>query len=190
MILSNHRAWRLAALLLVGLACRPAWSQDAPKDARPPQSWALLIGVEQYQKATPLQFTVNDVRLLADTLVRYGGYSQDKILQITDEGAAEGQRPLKASLEKALPLFLRRPGPQDSIVVYFSGHGFRDDEGKLYLAPLDCDPNKPTDTCVSAEWFRDELQACPAAFKLLVLDACHAGAEKGAGPATSVPAKE
>src|SRR4029078_4214017 len=42
---------------------------------------------------------------------------------------------------------------------------------------------------ISAEWLRDQLAACPAKFKLLILDACHAGSEKGGEDSGSVTAK-
>jgi hypothetical protein len=152
--------------------------------------WALLIGAEDYQKAAQLQFTVNDVQQLALTLGQYGGYEEKRVRAITDEGKLAGDQPLKASLEAALPEFLKQPQAGDSILVYFSGHGFKDQEGKLYLAPLDCDPANPVATGISAEWFRDQLAACQAGFKLLVLDSCHAGAEKGADIPGAVAAKD
>lgn len=40
------------------------------------------------------------------------------------------------------------------------------------------------------EWFRGLLDACPASFKLLVLDACHAGSEKGEDGPPSASAKD
>jgi hypothetical protein len=152
--------------------------------------WALLIEAEGYQKAPPLQFTANDVHQIVRTLIQYGGYQESRILKITDDGDSDDSRPLKTVLEKTLPEFLKQPAKEDSILVYFSGHGFRDKSGKLYLAPLDCDPANPVATAVSAEWFRGQLEACPASFKLLVLDACHAGAEKDGESTNSVVSKE
>ncbi len=78
-----------------------------------------------------------------------------------------------------MPKWLARSGPNDTMIVYFSGHGFRDTDGKLYLAPLDINPADPAATGISVEWLRQQLAACPANFKLLVIDACHAGSEKG-----------
>lgn len=162
---------------------------SAPTDGS--RHWALLIAAEKYEKAPELQFTVNDVRQVAQTLKQYGGYHPDRILEITDDGAAAHHQPLKASIEAAVPEFLKRPAEADSILILFSGHGFRDDEGRLYLAPLDCDPADPVSTGVSAEWFRQQLETCQARVKVLVLDACHAGSEKGGAPiANSVNAKD
>lgn len=143
------------------------------------QQWALLIGVEKYEKAHPLQFTVNDVEQLAKTLEIRGGMAKSRILKITDNAPASQHRPSKANLQTELPKWLKQVGPNEQILVYFSGHGFRDKEGKLYLAPIDIDPANPADTGVPVEWFREQIAACPAAFKLLVIDACHAGSEKG-----------
>jgi uncharacterized caspase-like protein len=144
-----------------------------------PKQWAILIGVEKYEKANPLQYTVNDVKLLTTTLVRYGGIPRDQILEITDQRSEAAFQPRKDSLLQSLPDWLSKPGEQDSIIVYFSGHGFRDKDGKLYLAPLECDPDEPTSAGIPVEWFRGQLAGCKAAFKLLILDACHAGSEKG-----------
>jgi hypothetical protein len=89
-----------------------------------------------------------------------------------------------------LPEFLSRPGPEDRLIVYFSGHGFRDRQGRLFLAPLDCDPADPATTGIPVEWFREQIADCRAGFKLLVLDACHAGSEKGEDEGRDVPAKD
>lgn len=179
----------VGCLLLISGLLTIARAQEEESVA-PARCWALLIGCEKYQKAPQLQFTVNDVRQLAETLVNYGRYLPDQIAEISDEQEKPENQPLKQSLEAALPKFLAKPQKGDTIIVYFSGHGFRDAEGKLYLAPLDCDPANAAATGVSAEWFRGELEKCQAGFKLLILDACHAGAEKGEEPMNSVAAKD
>lgn len=150
----------------------------AAEDSSPKQ-WAILIGVEAYSKANPLQYTVNDVKVLANTLIKYGGVPRDQILEITDQRSEAAFQPRKDTLLQSLPEWLSKPGEHDTIIVYFSGHGFRDKDGKLYLAPLECDPDDPTSTGIPVEWFRGELASCKAAVKLLILDACHAGSEKG-----------
>ena len=141
-------------------------------------SWALLIAAEDYQKAPKLQFTVNDVRRLRETLTKRGGVLESHILSLTDDGKNPTDRPIKTSIESLLPEFLKKPGPQDSVIVFFSGHGFRDKDGKLYLAPLDIDPTNAAATGVPIEWFRG------------LLDACHAGSEKGEDGPPSASAKD
>src|SRR5688572_30488300 len=168
----------LGSLLLLTAHASAIVAQDAFSPPEGKNSWALLIGAQDYARASKLSYIVNDVRQLADTLLRYGGYERARVEQITDEGTPESQ-PTKAVLEKAIPRFLSRVKAGDQVLIYFSGHGFRADDGRLFLAPLDCDPKQPAETGVSAAWLREQLEACPAAVKLLILDSCHAGTEKG-----------
>ena len=166
--------WFGICLSLFNGSVEPCRAADQPGEA-----WALLIGVEKYEKATPLRFTVNDVKQLSATLTTRGGIPAARILEITDRRTEKALQPRKESILKQLPAWLEKPGERDSIIVFFSGHGFRDADGKLYLAPLECDPDDPTSTGIPVEWLRGQLASCKAAFKLLILDACHAGSEKG-----------
>jgi len=140
--------------------------------------WAVLIGVEKYQRANPLRYTLNDVRELAKTLRRRGGVASEQMLELTDDAPDRELQPLRTSLMAELPKFLARPAPGDRLIVYFTGHGFSKN-GRLFLAPLDCDPADPAATGIAVEWLREQIAACRAGFKLLILDACHAGSEKG-----------
>ena len=144
------------------------------------EQWGVLIGIEKYRRASRLRYTINDVEQLAYTLEERGGYRARNILKMVDTNESEQHQPLRASLLRELPKWLAKPQADDTMIVYFSGHGVRDrQDGKLYLAPIDCDPTKPASTGVSVEWLRREIAACRAKVKLLVIDACHAGTEKG-----------
>lgn len=171
---------------IVGLSTLVASAATAA-DAK---QWAILIGVEKYHRAPGLRYTVNDVRQLSATLQKRGNYSPDRILEMSDALANPRYQPLKASLMVELPERLQRPAAGDSVLVFFSGHGFRDSEGKMYLAPLDCDPANPAATGISVQWFRQQIAACKAGFKLLILDTCHAGSEKGDDEKGLVAAKD
>lgn len=180
----NASRWYRCAWLL---GCSLSWllafahhlrAQDTPP-ARPAVTWAYLVGVEDYQKAPKLAYTVNDVKKLAEVLTQYGHCDPNGILELTDQENERGKQPYQASILYSLPRFVKSPEAQDTVIVYFSGHGFRADDGRLYLAPIDCDPKAATKTGISVEWLREQLLACKAGFKLLILDACHAGSEKG-----------
>lgn len=177
----------VTAALILALPQLASGQEPAAKEGK---TWAILIAAEDYQKAARLQYTVNDVRQLKAVLLQRGGLELRQITTLTDDGKTADERPLKASIEKRVSQALKRVGPDDSVILYFSGHGFRDDAGRLYLAPLDCDPKNPAQTGVAAVWLREQIEACPAAFKLLVLDACHAGSEKGDEESPSVSAKD
>jgi uncharacterized caspase-like protein len=154
-----------------------------------PRQWAILIGIEDYTKAAKLQFTANDVHQVAETLHSHGGMDRERIVEMTDNSEPKLQ-PRKDNIQRELTEWLKRPVAGDSVIVYFSGHGFRDSDGKLYLAPQDIDPSAPSFTGIPAEWLRDRLAECRAGVKLLVLDACHAGSEKGELQPTTVTSKD
>ena len=118
----------LAGCLLLGRTGTPQFdsARGDDKPAATGKQWAVLIGVEKYTKASPLSFTVNDVRQLADTLKARGGYQKENILEITDKGAEKTTQPFKESILEGLSLWLGKAGPNDTVLIYFTGHGFHD----------------------------------------------------------------
>lgn len=175
--------WLTALLSLTALA---AAADDGPAtDAG--QNWAILIGCQKYERAMPLAYAVNDVEQLAATLAKRDGYPADHILSLSDN--TKDARPTGRLVRAKLTEWLKKPGPMDRVLVFFSGHGVRDARDELYLAPLDIDPKRPGEAGIPVAWVREQLAACPAALKLLILDTCHAGSEKG-DPSDNVPAGE
>jgi len=179
--LRSTRWYTLFAVLILRQAGGIAHAQriDGPQESHS-KAWALLIGIERYEKASALRYTVNDVAQIAETLSNRGAFRTDRILQIVDTAQDSKQLPTRNNLLQQIPSFMQQPAEQDQVIVYFSGHGFRDDDGKLYLAPIVCDPRNPAATGIPVQWFREQLASCKAKFKLLILDACHAGSEKEA----------
>lgn len=174
---NNGTKLRSLSLLLIVFASVLLGSKDArgQSAALPGKQWALLIGVEKYERVTPLRFTVEDVKRIGSTLKQVGGYAPECILEITDNAEV---KPTKAAIMDKLPQWLKKVGKNDSLVVYFSGHGFLEKD-KGYLAPIDINAADLVGTGIPTGWIRQQLAACPAHIKVLILDSCHAGAEKG-----------
>ncbi|WP_254508864.1 caspase family protein [Anatilimnocola floriformis] len=181
---------RLSPLLSFALLCLIALASGSVRAESNSRQWAVLIGCENYQKATPLTYTMNDVDQLAKILRERGGIPGERVIQFIESSPDANFKPMRSSLLEMLPKYLRKPTKNDRLIVYFSGHGFRSQDGSLYLAPLDCDPANPAATGVSVAWLREQLAACPAQFKLLVLDSCHAGTEKGEESIKGASAKD
>jgi hypothetical protein len=195
--MASRAGWLAPAVFSLGLLLTSPfhWPVRADDDAKPKgQTWALLIGVEKYHRAPQLKYTTNDVRRIAGTLQTRAGLSDDNILEMTDQQSDQTPQPrfqpLRASLQAEVPKWLQKIEPDDTLLVYFSGHGFKDKEDKLYLAPLDCDPENLAGTAIPIEWLRGQIAGCKARFKLLVLDACHAGSEKGDAEKPGVAARD
>lgn len=137
---------------------------------------ALLIGVGEYenQDLAPLEFATNDVDRLAQALIDRGEYREANVWKSTD-ASRPGREPTRKNLLPLIKKFLSSLAEGDTALVYFSGHGVQDANGQLYLAPRDYDPDNQASTGLPADWLRQQLAACPAETKLLVLDSCYAG---------------
>ena len=150
---------------------------DGPVEGR-----SLLIGIEDYTRAARLPGVANDVRLLRDTLIERGGYEVVTVINSArgDELLLTGQSE-RGSLQRTIEDWLKARVGDETVVLYFSGHGFRDDHNRLYLAAVDCAPQNPEPGGIPIGWLRDQLVQCSAKMKVLVLDACHAGSARTAG---------
>lgn len=162
----------VATLPSPAMAQQPAL-QVEPAGPGSKATWAVLIGVDGYKHVRPLVHCNDDVRLLRRTLTERGGLRAGHILSLSEEESTPS--PTRENILRRVPKHLNKARPGDSVLVFFSGHGFRDAAGKTYLAPIDCRPGELEDTAVPLATLREHLQACRAAVKLLVIDACHAG---------------
>jgi uncharacterized caspase-like protein len=151
------------------------------------RQWAVVIGVNEYiDPAIPaLKYCVADAQLMAKQLTERCGYDDQRVLLITDNQPRAHLRPIKRNLQVQVPDWLKRAQKGDTVIVFFSGHGFLDDRGQGFLAPQDCELANLGLSALRTDELRDMLRQCKATQKLLVLDCCHAGGEKGAGPVGS-----
>lgn len=96
---------------------------------------ALLIGIPEYRHGLkPLPVVKRDIDGLAEIL-RQQSDSEVIIL--------DGSNPLnfqKSNIEDSLTEFCLKSGPDDTLLLYFSGHGCNVD-GTDYLIPYDANPN-------------------------------------------------
>jgi len=181
------RASSVVWLCLVVPALHVNTTQAAEASDRKSRRQAILIGIDEYQKAAPLRCAGNDVRQLAMTLRERGEY---EVLEIVNTARDKPSQSETEAMQARVKDYLARLGGEDDVLVYFSGHGFRDTAGRLYLAQIDCNPADPAPGGVPVAWLREQLAACKAKFKLLLIDACHGGAEKGEDETASVAAKD
>jgi hypothetical protein len=67
---------------------------------------------------------------------------------------------------------------EDSILFAFSGHGM-EENGLSYLLPADARTGVLAETAIGVKWIKETLGHASARAKIMILDACHAGAMKG-----------
>ena len=148
----------------------PAPSTVAPTGVSP-NSYALLIGVGAYRHLRPLARTTTDARDLYDLLAQ-AGYPAANLALLLDEQAT------KAAISDRLDWLARRAGTDDTVVVFFSGHGAQRVGGfepGEYLCPVEADWYNLRGTAISDEEFTTALRAIRAGRIAVFLDACHSG---------------
>ena len=170
--------WLAVAVAATSAVAQPAPAvvpEPAPPAARPPayaNSWALVIGVNAYQKVRPtLNYAVADARAMAAVLPGLG-FPRENIRVLVDGEAT------KARIETILYRDFARMGADDRLLVYFAGHGETlpirgGEEG--YLLPVDADPQALPLTAIPMDDVRRIGQRLRAKHTLFVMDACFSG---------------
>ncbi|MGW9024518.1 caspase, EACC1-associated type [Streptomyces sp. NPDC055722] len=64
----------------------------------------------------------------------------------------------------------------DLTLLYFTGHGLKDDEGRLYLAMTNTQRGSLLFTSLPAEQIDQAMSTCMSRQKVLILDCCYSGA--------------
>lgn len=77
---------------------------------------------------------------------------------------------------EAIGDFYRDRRRDDLTLLYFTGHGLKDDDGRLYLAMANTRHDGLLFTALSAEQIDQAMEGCVSRQKVLVLDCCYSGA--------------
>jgi uncharacterized caspase-like protein len=119
------------------------------------------------------------VEAVCDQLVA-GGFDPARIRLLTDHN---GEPPRRANILSALKAIADATEPDDLLLFYYSGHGDEMD-GESYLVARDGRRLVLPDTAVPLSRIKGIVDAAPARAKVIVLDACHSGADIGGKGAT------
>lgn len=150
------------------------------------QKRAVLIGINHYYLDSAignLKYCVNDVKELDSILSNElrGNFSTVTLCSGNQDNKLA---PNRSNILAMVKLLANNSQENDTILVYFAGHGF-ERGGINYVLPADARIDVISDTAITIGWIKDTLSESLAKKKMLVIDACHAGAK--IGRATSVP---
>ncbi len=131
--------------------------------------WALLIGIDQYQHVPKLESAVRDVQEVREVLVQRYGFAREKIVELINGQAT------REGIENALYELRKKTGKNDSIFIYYAGHGQIDQEDQIgYWVPVEGKAQSPG-TFISNARIRDEIARMKARHVYLVADSCFSG---------------
>jgi len=135
------------------------------------KSFAVVIGIDSYEKWPSLEFAVNDAKAITEKLMETGF---DHITVILDKEAT--QRRILTELFHQLP---EKVGRNDRLFFYFAGHGQTEDlpkGGKRgYIIPVDGDVSNYGATAISMDQIRSLSSRIPAKHILYAMDSCYSG---------------
>jgi len=134
-----------------------------------PKKVALLIGVSHYEAGLPpLPAAPNDVeamrRVLQDPNI--GGF--DEVQPLID--------PDPLTMQIAIGKLLRGCQREDLALLFFSGHGITNDDGRLYLTTRITDEAAFKETSVPASFVHDVMNDSRCKRQVVILDCCYSGA--------------
>jgi hypothetical protein len=144
---------------------------------------ALLIGnstfPEDPHNLPDLHGPVNDLPLLRDALTdpKSGIFEPTKVRLLPERA--------KRDITTAMEDLMRRAGPDDLVLVYYSGHGKQDQYDNLYLCARDTRSDLLLSTAISDAEINGMMRSSSAKTFVIILDCCHSGAFKSGG----LPAK-
>jgi hypothetical protein len=148
---------------------------------------AVLIGINHYyldDAIGNLNFCVDDVNGLDEVLTDElrGNFST---ITLQSGNLDTKLLPNRSNILAMIKLLANNSEENDTILVYFAGHGFEQD-GVNYLLPADARIDVLSETAITIKWIKDTLSKSLAKKKLLVIDACHAGSKLGRSSSISM----
>jgi uncharacterized caspase-like protein len=135
------------------------------------RSFAIVIGINRYEKWPGLEFAVADANSVKNALEKTGF---DDITLIMDKEAT--QRRILSELFHQLPQKVNR---NDRVLFYFAGHGQTEDLSgggkKGYIIPVDAETGSYAATAISMEQIRSLSSRIAAKHIFYVMDSCYSG---------------
>jgi hypothetical protein len=136
---------------------------------------ALLIGVSEYNSESglkPLPSAAEDVQAMQRVLLHSSEFRAENINVLTN--------PQKHDVEEAIYKLFADRQKEDLLLFYFSGHGIKDETGKLYFSLPTTRKNQNGSlikhTAVPATVLHDNMSDSRSTCQVLVLDCCFSGA--------------
>jgi formylglycine-generating enzyme required for sulfatase activity/uncharacterized caspase-like protein len=82
----------------------------------------------------------------------------------------------ESKVSETIDYFFSLKKPDDLLVLYFSGHGVRDEYGSLYLAVKNTNRARLRSTAIKSDFIREAMDQSRSKRQVLILDCCNSGA--------------
>ena len=137
------------------------------------ESWAVIIGINEYENMKDLKYAVNDAVDVKDMFISKYGFKNDHIKLMTNEEAT------RDNITRSFNDLLQKAGEEDRVVVFFAGHGETldlPDGGEMgYLIPVEGNPDELYLTSIAMSELHKIARMSYAKHILYLVDACYGG---------------
>ncbi len=139
------------------------------------ESWAIVVGIDDYAKWPKLHYAVRDAEAVSKLLVEKFGFAQQRVFTL--ENAAATRAAILSLFEDKLGNgVLKR---DDRVFVFFAGHGatrqLTSGRNLGYVIPADSDPQHVAADAVPMTEIQNLAESLEAKHVLFVMDACYSG---------------
>ncbi|MDP7028009.1 MAG: caspase family protein [Candidatus Marinimicrobia bacterium] len=136
-------------------------------------SWAVLIGINEYENIRSLRFAVQDAKEIRNLLITEFGFPKENVRILIDKEATLN------NIRDDLYEIASMANEDDRILVYFAGHGetrsVKSGVEKGYLIPTDGNLDKLYTTCIPMTEIKEIANLTVAKHVLFLMDACFSG---------------
>ena len=139
------------------------------------QSWAIVVGIDEYARWPRLQYAVRDARSVRETLIQKFGFAAERIVTLENKEAT------RTNILAAFHDKLAHGGMQknDRLFVFFAGHGatrkLTSGRDLGYIIPVDSDPQQFATDAIPMSELQNIAESVTAKHTLFVMDACYSG---------------
>ncbi|MBT5229163.1 MAG: caspase family protein [Methylococcales bacterium] len=132
--------------------------------------WVVAIGVSDYENdQLDLNYAAKDATDLTQYLAKQKGvFDHVHTAQILNKAGTK-------EIIKAAKSFVARARVDDTVMVFFSGHGFLDAKMDYYFGTTDIDPYHPVKKGLPYDDMVSLLAGIDARKRVLFIDSCHSG---------------
>ncbi|MBA5868823.1 MAG: hypothetical protein GDA68_02275 [Nitrospira sp. CR2.1] len=135
-------------------------------------SWAIVIGINEYQKSPPLTYACNDAESVRSVLIEKLNFPSQNIIVLKDAEATKDR-----ILDEFISLREKASHLDDRVIFFFAGHGHtvQGNRGSVgYLVPV-CGEADRLNTLIRWDEITRDADLIPAKHIFFIMDACYSG---------------
>jgi len=137
-------------------------------------SWALVVGINDYQSIRDLSYGVEDALAVKNLLINDYNFPRDNVKVLIDSDAT------RYNIKKEFDKIVRNSAKEDRVVFYFAGHGETEtvglEEKRMgYLMPVEGELDNKYMTAIPMSELKQIANMSKAKHMLFMVDACYGG---------------